>query len=671
MGERSWLDFIRDELAPYPQRLSGTLRDTLSVTLAVVLVMTLRVHAAAIGIYYIFLLARQTPSLSFLSGLRSLVSIAAGVGSCLLLIQMTDNDPIARVVGLMVCMAATGFMLSASSLGAEAIAFSLFWFTTLAGWDGHRPAEQTVESSLWVVAATALSVGCAVAVEYVFGGQSPVVSLKEEMERRLEAVEEIFRLYAEGAGEVSLQGVRRRVVVLSHAGQQRMQRVYERIVERNLHTRELPPGTRVRIPMLAELMDLVAAFSLEHRNGVDEPLRVVCGEIAQLCGRTRAGDAVESVGYEASHGEDWLGRIRQTLHELNSMPAVVEETESEVLMTPLTSSQQPIFAADAFTNPQHVNFGLKMSAAATICYVFYNAVGWPGIATSVVTVMITAVSTTAAMKQKQLFRMLGAVLGGGIGIVSVSVLFPSMDSITSLLVLVALVTFGSAWMARSPRTSYVGMQTALAFYLVAFQSFGAPVAMAPARDRVVGVGLGLLVMWFIFDQISPVRTAWAMRRGFATLLRETAELFRVGAMEKPQAIRLAEANKLRYSVGLEMLRLREMHEAVSYEFGADREMHMRESERIMQASIAAAALFWSGLASLTQELGEDATLLARRRMLGENLERMAESYEGRGVVAVEERGAGVPGVPVEMVAEGATGAMARYLELCALLPDTD
>jgi multidrug resistance protein MdtO len=221
-------------------------------------------------------------------------------------------------------------------------------------------------------------------------------------------------------------------------------------------------------------------------------------------------------------------------------------------------------------------------------------------------------------------------------------------------------------MVRSPHISYVGAQVALAFYLVAFQSFSAPVAMAPARDRVVGVGLGLVVMWFIFDQIWPVRTVTAMRRGLASLLRETGRLFHLSAKQLSEEKRTAAANELRYSVGVTMLRMREMHEAVGYEFGVDREAHLARSEDMMQAAIAVGALFWSGLTSVPLA-ARDAALAANGKILGENLKRIAERYD-------EVRDT-LPATPEKVVdlSFAKNGplriAALRYLELCAILPD--
>lgn len=49
--------------------------------------------------------------------------------------------------------------------------------------------------------------------------------------------------------------------------------------------------------------------------------------------------------------------------------------------------------------------------------------------------------------------------------------------------------------------SYFGLQIAVAFYLVNLQEFAFQTSLSVARDRVVGILLGLLVMWLVFDQL--------------------------------------------------------------------------------------------------------------------------------------------------------------------------
>ena len=62
------------------------------------------------------------------------------------------------------------------------------------------------------------------------------------------------------------------------------------------------------------------------------------------------------------------------------------------------------------------------------------------------------------------------------------------------------------------------------FYLIAFEGFSAPTQMTPARDRLIGIFLALIVMWMIFHQLHPERTVDKMRHGLARLLTIEADL---------------------------------------------------------------------------------------------------------------------------------------------------
>jgi multidrug resistance protein MdtO len=603
--------FLKEELEPYPGRLSGALRDTLSLTLAILLVMTLRIHGAALGVYFILLLQRQHPSLSFRSAVTNLLAIAAGMASCLVLIQVTDNDPMARILGLIVVMGASGFLLAASNQAAMTIAFSLFFFLTLTGFETHQPARKVVENTLWLLASTGISVACAVAVEYLFGSKSPAQELIQEMNTRLEAIEALFTLCAESAGARQLENARHRVVQLSHAGQSRMQRLYARAVEGKGLSSQLPTGTRVRIPILADLTDLALATSVDPARSA---------RIAHLCRLVRTEQPIREIEPNPALATP----MEELLHELATLPLTHETPEDDDLLAPLPANHVPLFAADAFTNPEYAFFALKTALAATACYLFYNAIGWPGLATSVVTVLITALGTTAAMKQKQIFRLAGAAIGGVLAIIVVAFVFPAIDSITVFLLVNAGVTFLAVWWSRSPHSGYVGYQIVLAFYLVALQSFDAPVHLDPARDRVVGIALGLIVMWFVFDQMWPVRTIAAMAADLAAIRRETAQLLRLPLTGRSHAQSDA-ARQLRHSVGQLLMRMREMRETVDYEIGTtDRAAHVEQSEALFRAASATATLFWTH-AMVLQRPGLATKSAAEYAQLADKLEQLAAS----------------------------------------------
>jgi multidrug resistance protein MdtO len=229
-------------------------------------------------------------------------------------------------------------------------------------------------------------------------------------------------------------------------------------------------------------------------------------------------------------------------------------------------------------------------------------------------VLITGLSTTGAIKQKFAFRLLGALIGGLIlGLGSTAFIFPEMDSITSLTVLVAIMAFVSAWISGGRQFSYVGLQIIFSFYLVAFEDFHAPTELAPARDRLIGILLALFVMWFVFDQIWPVRTVTAMRRSLASILRSEAELFASELTAPSHEDLIQQTDVLRDHIGKTMAAIRSMNDVVEYEFGVDRERHIQTAETVLRAALTSVALLWNELAVLHNK--EDADFLSNPELI--------------------------------------------------------
>jgi multidrug resistance protein MdtO len=208
-------------------------------------------------------------------------------------------------------------------------------------------------------------------------------------------------------------------------------------------------------------------------------------------------------------------------------------------------------------------------------------------------------------------------------------LFPHMDSITSLTILVATITLLAAWIAGGRVFNYVGLQIAFSFYLVALEGFSAPTQLAPARDRLVGILLALFVMWFIFDRIWPVRTVTAMRRALVSVLRNDASLFRLEAENTHRQERMHQADVLRDRIGKTVASLRTMNDEVAYEFGVDRELHARSSEAMLHAAFIAVALFWNELAMLHADqyrnFLREPRLAGLRHKIADRMDVMAES----------------------------------------------
>jgi hypothetical protein len=95
LGEAVW-----GELVPYPGRLIGSLRDTLSIVIALVLAETLRENGISLALALIFLLQREHPGLTLRSALQLLGGAVVALVVALTWVQLTDGVEVARFVGV-------------------------------------------------------------------------------------------------------------------------------------------------------------------------------------------------------------------------------------------------------------------------------------------------------------------------------------------------------------------------------------------------------------------------------------------------------------------------------------------------------------------------------------------------------------------------------------------
>ncbi len=141
---------------------------------------------------------------------------------------------------------------------------------------------------------------------------------------------------------------------------------------------------------------------------------------------------------------------------------------------------------DAFTNPEHIKFGLKGCFAASLCYLFCNAKAWPEINTAITTCFLTALSTIGSSHQKQVVRISGSLVGAVVmGIAAQVFILPYLDSIAGFTLVFVAATIVAAWCAASsPRFSYFGVQIAIAFYLVNLTEFSVQTSLLYRREIV-------------------------------------------------------------------------------------------------------------------------------------------------------------------------------------------
>ncbi|HEX4183297.1 MAG TPA: FUSC family protein, partial [Caulobacteraceae bacterium] len=218
-----------------------------------------------------------------------------------------------------------------------------------------------------------------------------------------------------------------------------------------------------------------------------------------------------------------LAELEEALARFAEPPA------PETPAPPAKKAASGFFESDAFTNPEHVHYALKTTAAAMFCYVVYELLDWPGIHTCLITCYIVSLGTTAETVEKLTLRVLGCLIGAAAGIAAIVFLMPHVTSIGGLMAVVFLAALASAWVAAGPpRIAYAGFQIAFAFFLCVIQGPAPAFDMTTARDRVIGILFGNLVVYLVFTNVWPTSVAKRIDPAIASLLR------RLGAMVAAQ-----------------------------------------------------------------------------------------------------------------------------------------
>jgi multidrug resistance protein MdtO len=529
-GNWFW-NFIRAELSPYPGRAWVVARMTVAATIVMVLVMTFRVPGGFQGAIFTLLISRENPAETFFSGFRTAVAFLIGTLYTLFSIRMLIGDPLTHFLWIVGTLFLFFYLLrivadygTAAPLGFGVLgSISLWDDTTLNG-------NTQVENTLWLAGVVALGVVVTIAIEYVFRRVHPATDLTEGIEARMQTVENVLR---SAATERPLESEQEKKLSLyASVGTSRL----SRLILRSEYSRHFKTQMGTAIALVRRLVDIAANFQLalsERTGAIDPADRQRCQVLADEVTEVRRSLTLRQLPAE----------IEQSLHEVPSQLPFLPTMERTVALIPQAFSgaesldlfiQAPLdeerprrlFVADAFSNTAYVQFALRGTLAAMVCYITYMALDWPGLSTSVLTCFITALSTIGSSRQKQVLRLSGAIIGGVIfGMGAQVFVLPYLDTIAGFIVLFAVVTAIAAWISTaSARLSYLGVQLALAFYLINLQEFTIQTSLSIARDRVFGVLLGLVSMGLFFDLLWVRNAVSEMQAVFAHNLELFAEL---------------------------------------------------------------------------------------------------------------------------------------------------
>ncbi len=299
---------------------------------------------------------------------------------------------------------------------------------------------------------------------------------------------------------------------------------------------------------------------------------------------------IDIAGEDKPSGLPLLPEMERTVALIPQAFSGSDSLDAQFLAPALVEVPQRLFVPDAFSNYDHLKFAIRGAAATMLAYVVYQSVDWTGLSTAIPTCIITALSTIGSSRQKQFLRLGGAIVGGFVfGMGAQVFVLPHLDGITGFTVLFAVVTAISAWISTAtPKLSYLGVQLALAFYLINLQEFAIQSSLAIARDRVVGVLLGLLCMWLVFDRLWVRDALQEMEYGFSRNLRMLAEFIEQSRKEDHQEA-AKRTLQLRDQINDGFNAVKAQADAVVFEFGPSRQrkLKIRDDFRRWQPTIGA------------------------------------------------------------------------------------
>ena len=144
-----------------------------------------------------------------------------------------------------------------------------------------------------------------------------------------------------------------------------------------------------------------------------------------------------------------LIEAERTLEDLAAQSEEGHETK------PPPRGKKSFFVADAFTNPKHAQFALKVTLAGMIGYIFYTASDYFGIHTVYYTPLIIALGSAGATIHKGVLRIVGCVIGGALGLICTIWLIPRFETLGMYLLIVFCLHGLAAWVALAANESRI------------------------------------------------------------------------------------------------------------------------------------------------------------------------------------------------------------------------
>ncbi len=571
----SFLDMLWETLKPFPGRAQVTLRLAVVCTAVVLVAYTFRMPFQDLMPFFILFITKEDKVTTAVSALLVIFAITVAIAVAIVIYKFTGNRAEFRIPAIALEIFVGMYLFRVLSIGPVGWILGFICAATQSLVYLFPGPEETVHQFLWLWAAIVFSVGLAWVANILLFPVSATRLLQREFVAGWNAISAAtaqLTANTPSAGASLLRPLVKRGPI----------RVLKLLKLSSIESPDLRVN-QVQLTRMILSLDKITRLIFSYaraRLKLSAPVAISSTEKAILDGLKEDAQCFQRQFEAGFLPSGTATRSRNKTAEV--FPAVqlaeAENTVGDLAAGDTESENRPekaaarhkrsLFVADAFSNPRHVQFALKVTLAGMIGYLFYTASDYYGIHTVFYTPLIIALASSGATIHKGLLRIVGCIIGGGLGLICLAWVIPRYETLGTFLLIVFCVHGLAAWIASGgDRISYMGLQIALAFDLGFLQGYGPPTNIDPLRDRFIGIVLGICIIATVFSLLWPESADLIARERLAACLRAIARLLHLGGsndgsqssspqreqLELEIASRLSEANSYEEQAAFEAL----------------------------------------------------------------------------------------------------------------------
>jgi multidrug resistance protein MdtO len=520
---RDFIEMLGAELAWYPGRPALVGRMVLACTSVMLVAMVFRLPGAVLGAGFPILISRENLKATRKTAFQ--IALACSIATAEVIVggMLTAGSPFLHVIWVVASLFAAFYAISKLNFTSPSLTASAVLAIGIELWDYPVPAEARVERTLYIL--LSILIGCVISVliETLFSKKNPPDVVLDGISRRLSLVKTLLdqACPAEFPSALTIQLGRSAAKGVDDLRDHLAKSRYDAGFHDLLAT--VIALTRQLIELASNLAESAPNLSAEDQKrcrAIARNLGSICSSLAQ------------------KESPEW---IDLPLGDYASNPLLIEIERTTDLITqsccneslrihwrsPVAAPTAPIggSVSGAVRSGEHIKLAVRGTLTAFLCYVFYMSTGWMGLAGSaILTCTLTARRLTGASRYRQNLRFSGFILGAGvIGLGTEVFILPQLDTLPQYALLFASVVWIGSWVATSgPRIAFSGFQIVLAYNLVNLNEFTINTSLVPARDAVLGVVLGVVAMWLVFDHLWAQTSSESVRSLFLGTLRNIA-----------------------------------------------------------------------------------------------------------------------------------------------------